>query len=54
MTWRGLAARGAVEMEWGCVSDNRFRGGLNTSQTFWWDRQRAERDLGFALPSLSR
>jgi hypothetical protein len=54
MVWRGRAARSGLAMEWNCVSDNRFRDGLAVGQTFWWDRERAEHDLGFALSTAAR
>lgn len=53
-SWRGRAARSGVSMAWLAVSDNRFRDGLAVAQTFWWDRQRAQRDLGFPLPAPPR
>jgi hypothetical protein len=52
--WRGRAAHSGLAMEWNTTNDNRYRDGLAIGQTFWWDRERAERALGFTLADRAR
>jgi hypothetical protein len=52
--WHGTAARSGLPMAWSTVHDNRYRDGVAIAQTFWFDRERAERALGFTLADRAR
>lgn len=52
--WHGRAARSGLAMEWHTVHDHRYRDGVAIRQTFWFDRENAERDLGFTLADRAR
>ncbi len=54
LRWTGHGERSGVTLDWVAVSDNRFQDGLAVGQTYWFDRQRAMRDLGLQLPAARR
>lgn len=51
MHWTGHNERSGISLDWRAVGDNRFRDGLAVAQTYWFDRQRAARDLGLQRPA---